>query len=104
MMYRLIYDREADRACLYCDTTGKPFGPVWHDDDCDELRDWLDQRAADAADLRTLDPDAIRREYAAWQALPVCEWCYLRIADNSDDALCAQCQTDYHDSISRRRC
>ncbi len=82
MGVRILYDREADNACLFCSTTDVVFGPVFQDGpehDADERAEafcrWFESDACDwfayesshaRRDLRCLTDAGLMRAYYDW--------------------------------------
>jgi len=62
MGVRVLYDRNDRMAALYCSTTGKAFGPIFHDRDitdaielAENFLQWLEKDARKYSDSELMD-------------------------------------------------
>ncbi len=90
MGVRILYDREADQACLFCSTSGVAFGPVFSDggapnyQDADERAEafcrWFqrdyEQGPIYRSDVRVVEDNLLQALYSLWLAQEAAQ--YLR--------------------------
>jgi hypothetical protein len=79
MGVRILYDRSAGHAALYCSTSDWAFGPVFIEDDtasaadqAEVFTDWLTQ------DARRYTDSELSAKYAEWLGLAKC-WDHLSV-------------------------
>lgn len=63
---RILYDKDSEYAALYCSTTERAFGPIFHDEgegadaEAEAFMKWL------RTDPRRLDEAALHDKYSEW--------------------------------------
>ena len=126
MGVRVLYDREADRAALYCSTSDVAFGPIFYDGDCahdaqeraEAFLDWLTTTPHWATldkepligrgrhDARELTDAGLQAAYSQWLADEAAYW---QAKEAPEQEPCISCGTlidvDYdHESPICPRC
>lgn len=102
MSVRILWDTEADLACLYCPTTEVVFGPLFH-----STTEWSAQEQAEhfcqrlGRDARRLDEAELLAEHSTFlrlqedgQLCPLCGWRELRVPNNAP-RYCQECGDEY---------
>jgi len=67
MSVQVLYDAGQEKSVLYCNTSGRAFGPLFDHRDANDFLDWYALRADTPVDVRSLSDNALDRWVAEWQ-------------------------------------
>jgi len=68
MSVQVLYDAAQERSVLWCNTSGRAFGPLFDHRDANDFIDWYELRADAPGDIRSLNDNTLDIWVATWQA------------------------------------
>jgi len=68
MSVQVLYDTVRRQSAMYCNTSGRAFGPLFEDCDAADFIDWYELRTDTPGDVRSLNDNTLDIWVSAWQA------------------------------------